>query len=667
MDVKSRIEDLRETIERHNYSYYVEAMPSISDFEFDQLMEELIKLESAYPEYADVNSPSQRVGGTITKNFQTVQHRSPMLSLSNTYNQDEIEDFIRRIQEELEGEEVEYICELKYDGVAIGIIYENGFIARAVTRGDGVQGDDVTANVKTIRSIPMKLRGDFPSDFEIRGEIFMPAESFAKLNEEREMEGLEPFANPRNSAAGSLKMQDSTEVAKRSLDSYLYFVLADRRFKTHYESLEAARSWGFKVPTEKSKFVSKAHSVSEIMDFIHYWDEHRGGLPFDIDGIVIKVNRYDQQERMGFTAKSPKWAIAYKFKAAQVSTTLEQVTYQVGRTGAITPVANLKPVLLAGTTVKRASLHNADQIEKLDLHEGDTVLVEKGGEIIPKIVGVNVDLRKPGAPAVIFPNNCPECGSELRRNEGEAQHFCPNDTACPPQITGKIEHFIGRKAMNIEGLGSETVILLHEKGLISNYADLYDLKASDILPLDRFAEKSVENMLMGIENSKSIPFERVLFALGIRHVGETVAKKLARHFGSMEALISATEEELLNVEEIGTVIAQSLMKWFEHESHRILLDRLRAAGLQFEIVKAADSSDLLAGLTFVVSGVFETYSRDGIKEVIEKNGGKVASSVSGKTNYVVAGDGMGPSKREKAEKLGVRVISEVEFNQMLGK
>lgn len=668
-DVQSRIAQLRKELEEHNYRYYTLDQPSISDREFDELLQELQKLEDENPQYFDENSPTQRVGGQVTKNFETVVHKRPMLSLSNTYNREELEDFIRRVKSGLEREEVEFVCELKYDGVAIGITYENGRFTQAVTRGDGSKGDDVSANVRTIRSVPMSLRSsDVPDEFEIRGEIFMPIDSFQNMNAQRLDEGLEPFSNPRNSASGTLKMQDSSIVASRGLDIFLYFVLTgDKRFDTHIESIEAASKWGFKTPDPKKRYIETARSADEIFDFINYWDEHRKNLPFEIDGIVIKVNRYADQEVLGYTAKSPRWAIAYKFKAEKVRTQLKEVTYQVGRTGAITPVANLEPVLLAGTIVKRASLHNKDQIEKLNLHDHDFVFVEKGGEIIPKIVGVDEDARTSESTPIQYITHCPECDTELVREEGEAQHYCPNDITCPPQQRGKVEHFISRKAMDIDGLGSETVNLLFDKGLISNAADLYELTEADLLPLDRFAEKSVERMLSGIEASKEIPFERFLFALGIRYVGETVAKKLTKSFKNLEALQSASLEQLIEVDEIGERIASSLVSYFQDDKSLELVKRFKSFGLQTEVIEAEGSTDKLTGSTFVVSGVFENYEREELKKLIELHGGKVASSVSGKTTYLVAGEGMGPSKRAKAEKLGVKIIDEGGFNELIGK
>jgi DNA ligase (NAD+) len=665
MTETERISFLRQEIARHNRLYYVDAQPEISDFEFDKLLEELIALEQKHPELFDANSPSQRVGGQVTKEFPTVTHRYPMMSLSNTYSRQEIEDFIKRIKKEIE-EPLQFVCELKYDGVAIGITYKNGELYQAVTRGDGTQGDDITTNVRTINSIPLKLQGQYPADFDIRGEIFMTLDGFKKLNDGRVEAGYEPFANPRNSTAGTLKMQDSSIVAGRPLDSFLYFVIAPQAgYAGHFESLEAAGSWGFKVPRAKDRFIARASDMEEIQQFIDYWEERREHLPFEIDGVVIKVNNYRQQEQLGATAKSPRWAIAYKYKAEQARTLLESVTYQVGRTGAITPVANLRPVLLAGTTVKRASLHNADQIAKLDLHLGDEVYVEKGGEIIPKIVGVNIANRPAGAEPVGFIGKCPECGTELQRKEGEAQHFCPNELGCPPQIKGRIEHFISRKAMNIDGLGAETIDLFFEKGLIVNYADLYDLQAEQILALERFKEKSTENIMNGLEASKQIPFPRVLYALGIRYVGETVAKKLARHYKSIDALARATMEELVEVEEIGQRIAQSVVEFFSREDNRALVSRLQQAGLQFAMEEKESAGNQLEGLKVVVSGVFSNYSRSELKELIEAHGGTNVSSVSAKTDFILAGEGMGPSKLAKAEKLGVRIVHEDEFSQMI--
>lgn len=664
-EAKEEILRLSEEINHHNYLYYVESNPMISDYEFDMLLKRLQELEQEFPEFAFEYSPTKRVGGDITKKFDSVIHRFPMLSLSNSYSEEEIVDWETRLKKSAEGE-LEYVCELKYDGVAIGIRYENGRLTRAVTRGDGTQGEDVTTNVKTIRTIPLQLKGDFPDDFEIRGEIFMPLKSFQKLNAEREENGEQLFANPRNTASGTLKMQDSKIVAERSLDSYLYGVYGnDLSLPGHFEAVQKAGEWGFKVPLTKNRFIEKTDSIDGIMNFIHYWDSARNDLPFEIDGVVIKVNDYAQQKKLGFTAKSPRWAIAYKFKAERVETKLESIVYQVGRTGSITPVANLQPVQLGGTTVKRASLHNSDQIEKLDLHDGDFVFVEKGGEIIPKIVGVNVAKRKVGAEVVKFIHNCPECNAELIRFEGEANHYCPNEDACPPQLKGKLEHFISRKAMNIDGLGAETVDMLFEKGLVKNIADLYDLTFDQVVTLDRMAEKSADNMIKGIQHSKEVPFERVLFALGIRYVGETVAKKLAKHFKNIYAIQQAKFDDLTNVDEIGERIAISVQQYFLNEDHLMILDRLKKAGLQLEIKEKAGSTTKLEGKAFVVSGVFSSFSRDEIKEVIESNGGKNVSSISSKTDFVVAGENMGPAKLKKASDLGIQILSEDEFIQLL--
>lgn len=665
-EAKEKIEALAKELSHYNYQYYVRDVSEVSDYEFDQKLEELQRLENEFPEYKLEDSPTQRVGGEVTKNFETVTHKYPMLSLSNTYSKEELEDFIKRIAKTIT-DEVEFVCELKYDGAAIGITYVDGKLSRALTRGDGTKGDDISTNVKTIGSVPLTLKGDFPAEFEIRGEIFMLLEGFAKLNQQRIEDGEEPFANPRNTASGTLKMQDSAVVASRALDSFLYAVMSDEKVAdSHYDSIMKARDWGFKVPTEDKNYIAKAKNVDEIFDFINYWEQHRHELPFEIDGIVIKVNDYAQQERLGYTAKSPRWAIAYKYKAEQVSTKLNNITYQVGRTGAITPVAELEPVLLAGTTVKRASLHNADQIEKLDLRVGDHVYVEKGGEIIPKVVGVDFDQRPPDLPAVTYATHCPECGTALIRKEGEAQHYCPNDDGCPTQIKGRIEHFISRKAMDIEGMGGETVELFVNEHLIESYADLYTLTKEQLLPLDRLAEKSAQNIIDGIEASKQIPYERVLFALGIRYVGETVAKKLARHFGNIDGLMQATEEELIDVNEIGGRIAQSVRNFFDDANKRDLVTRLKSYGLQFEVEAVEGASEALKDLTIVISGNFERFTRKEIKELIDKHGGKNTGSVSGKTDLIVAGEGMGPSKRKKAEDLGVKIIDENEFAKMIG-
>jgi DNA ligase (NAD+) len=636
--IQDKMNALVEELNQHNYNYYVLAMPTIADYEFDQKLKELIDLELAHPEFADPNSPSQKVGGDITKTFVTVRHKWPMLSLGNTYNEQDLRDFDERIRKAL-GDHFEYVCELKFDGLSISLTYENAGLVRAVTRGDGSKGDDVTTNVKTIQTIPHQLKTkDAPPVFEIRGEIFMHRAAFDRLNKEREELGEVPYANPRNFAAGTVKMQDSKEVAKRPLDCFLYSLNTDKTiFRTHWESLSTLKSWGFHV----CDHTRLAGNIDEVLEFIHHWENERFGLSYDIDGIVIKVNSYAQQQELGFTAKSPRWAISYKYKAQEVETVLEKVTYQVGRTGAVTPVANLRPVVLAGTTVKRATLHNANEILRLDLHEGDTVLVEKGGEIIPKIIQVNLDKRKSGALQVEYPTTCPECGTDLIRKEGEVAFYCPNDEACPPQIVGKIQHFIGRKAMNIDGLGDETI--------------------------ERFGEKSIDNMLKGIELSKQMPFEKVLFGLGIRYVGETVAKKLASGVKNIDNLIGASLEELVNINEIGQRIAESIIEYFQKKEHLRQIVLLKQHGLQFEAEEFAITleSDKLTGKTFVISGVFENHSREELKDLIEKNGGKMLSSISAKLNYLLAGDNMGPSKLEKANKLNVPLISEADLFEML--
>lgn len=664
--VKEKIMQLSKLINEHNYRYYVLNEPAISDRDFDLLLEELISLEKKHPELIQPDSPSQRVGGTITREFQTVVHRYPMLSLGNTYSEEELQEFNERIEKIIPGETIQFVCELKFDGVAIGLTYRNGKLVHAVTRGDGVQGDDVTANVKTIKSIPLSIDPALcPDEFEIRGEIFLPRAAFDRMNEERIDIGESTFANPRNAAAGTLKLQDSAEVGKRKLDCFLYALYGENLpYKTHEEALQACKSWGFKISADHRL----CSSMDEVMNYIHHWDIERENLPFDIDGVVVKVNSFRQQEELGFTAKSPRWAIAYKFKAQSAATELISVSYQVGRTGAITPVANLAPVFLAGTTVKRASLHNADQILKLDLHEGDTVFVEKGGEIIPKITGADPVKRKAGSKPVVFIDECPECKSTLIRKEGEAQHYCPNEKSCPPQIKGKIEHFTGRKAMNIDGMGTETIDLLVEKKLIHDIADIYTLKKEDLLALDRFAEKSAGNLIEGIEESKKVPFEKVLFAIGIRYVGDTVAKKLARHFQSIDALMSASAEQLMEAPEVGQKIAGSILEFFGDEIQRKLIVRLKEYGLQFEL-KESDRpvmlSEKLKGLTIVITGTFQKHSREDYKKMIEENGGKNGSGVTGKTNYLLAGDDCGPSKIEKAQKLGVKVIGEEAFLQLL--
>ncbi len=659
MNAEQHINQLREELRQHNYNYYVLDAAVISDYEFDMKLKTLQELEEKHPEYYDPNSPTLRVGGEVTKNFETVVHEHRMYSLDNSYSKEDLLDWEKRIKKLVDGE-VSYTCELKYDGASISLTYEDGILVKAVTRGDGIQGDNVTTNVKTINSVPLKLKGGFPPKFDIRGEIILPYKGFAKMNEERIAVGEVPYANPRNTASGSLKLQDSSETAKRPLDCLLYSIIGNRLgIVTQFESLEKAREWGFKVPVE-SKLV---HSIDEVLDFVTYWDEHRHNLPYETDGVVIKVNDLQQQEELGFTAKAPRWAMAYKFKAEQVFTTLHEITYQVGRTGAITPVANLEPVLLAGTTVKRASLHNADQIEKLDIRVGDTVFVEKGGEIIPKIIAVDFQKRDINSQPTIYITQCPECHTPLIRKEGEAQHYCPNYQGCPPQIIGRIQHYISRKAMDIDGLGGETVTLLVNENLIVNYADLYELKKEDIIPLERMAEKSAENLITGIEKSKEVPFERVLFALGIRYVGETVAKKLAKHYKYIDAIIEASEEELVSVDEIGIKIAQSVVEFFASEENRNLINRLKQYGVQLEVSaeKLANQTDTLQGETFVVSGVFEKVSRNELKKMIEDNGGKISSSISSKTSFIVAGANMGPSKLAKAKALEIPIISEDEF------
>ncbi|PWG79823.1 NAD-dependent DNA ligase LigA [Pararcticibacter amylolyticus] len=665
-EIKERMDVLVKELNQHNYNYYVLAQPTISDLEFDQKLRELADLEKEHPDLQDPDSPTQKVGGEITKTFQTVRHKWPMLSLGNTYSEQELREFDERIRKSI-GPNFEYVCELKFDGLSMSLTYEDGKLLRAVTRGDGTQGDDVTSNIKTIKRIPSKLRGTgFPDQFEIRGEVFMHRAAFERLNNERISNNEVPYANPRNFAAGTVKLQDSSEVARRPLDCFLYFLYTDKRmFKTHWESLQAVESWGFHV-CEHNK---RCSNIDEALDFIHYWGEKRFDLSYDIDGIVLKVNSYAQQDELGFTAKSPRWAIAYKYKAEEAETVLESVSYQVGRTGAVTPVANLKPVLLAGTTVKRATLHNANEIERLGLHEGDHVFVEKGGEIIPKITSVNTIKRPPNSPKIIYPSTCPECGSDLIRREGEAVHYCPNDEACPPQITGKIQHFISRKAMNIEGMGDETVETLYRKGLIEHISDLYRLyeKTDELAQMERFGEKSISNMLEGIEKSKQMPFEKVLFGLGIRYVGETVARKISAHFKNIDSLMNASLDELIAVDEIGGRIAESLIAYFKDARHLEQIEKLKAAGLQFEAEEKEVilSSSALTGKTFIISGVFADYSRDELAAIIESNGGKILSSISGKLNYLVAGENMGPSKLEKAKKLNIPIISDTELLELI--
>jgi DNA ligase (NAD+) len=665
-EIKERIDKLVAELNEHNYNYYVLARPTISDFEFDQKLEELSGLEKQHPEFLDPDSPTQKVGGDITKEFKTVKHKYPMLSLGNTYNEQDLKDFDERIRKAI-GTDFEYVCELKFDGLSISLTYQDGKLLRAVTRGDGTKGDDVTTNVKTIHRIPHRLKGkEFLPEFEIRGEVFMHRPAFDKLNNERIENGEVPFANPRNFASGTLKMQDSAEVARRPLDSFMYFLYTDKKlYNSHWESLEAVKQWGFHV-CEHAKL---CNTIDDVLKFVHFWQEKRFALSYDIDGIVIKVNSYAQQNELGFTAKSPRWAISYKYKAQEVETILEKVTYQVGRTGAVTPVANLKPVQLAGTTVKRATLHNANEIIRLDLHEKDTVLVEKGGEIIPKIISVNTEKRQPGALKVIYPNVCPECGSSLVRQEGEAVHYCPNDEGCPPQIVGKIQHFISRKAMNIEGLGAETIETFYRQGFVEHISDLYILhEKSDLLKqLDRFGERSINNMLEGIEKSKQMPFEKVLFGLGIRFVGETVAKKVAAHFKNIDSIINASFEELTSVDEIGDRIAESIIAYFKEPRHVEQIEKLRFHGLQFEseTIEIKLTSNKLADKTFIISGVFEKYSRDELKDMIEMNGGKIVSSISAKLNYLVAGENMGPAKRDKANKLNILIISDEKLLAMI--
>ncbi len=663
MNTKEIIETLRKELEQHNYNYYVLDNPVISDFEFDQKLKQLQELESQNPEFFDENSPTQRVGGSITKNFATIQHKNRMYSLDNSYSKEELLDWENRIQKILGNVPLEYTCELKYDGASISITYENATLKRAVTRGDGFQGDEVTNNIKTIKSVPLKLKENFTDEFEIRGEIILPLQGFEKMNQELIEIGETPYSNPRNTASGSLKLQDSSEVAKRPLDCLLYNLMGNFGLETHFESLQKARDLGFKVPKESIL----AKNMDEVFAFIDFWNTERHNLPYETDGVVIKVNNLHYQDELGYTAKSPRWAVAYKFKAEQVSTKLNSISYQVGRTGAITPVANLEPVQLAGTIVKRASLHNADQIAKLDVRISDVVFVEKGGEIIPKIVGVDLAQRNENSSSVHYIENCPECNSVLERKDGEAQHYCPNFYGCPPQIIGRIEHYITRKAMDIEGLGGETVALLYHSGLVKDYADLYELKKEQIIPLERMAEKSAENLINGIEKSKEIPFERVLYALGIRYVGETVAKKLAKHYKSIDALANATLLDLILVDEIGEKIAQSVVDFFSNSENVILINRLKHYGVQFELVEKESTqvSTILQGKTIVVSGKFEHFSRDGIKQAIEDNGGKVGSSISSKTDYVVAGADMGPSKLEKATSLGITILSEQDFVKII--
>ncbi len=693
-EAKKRIEQLAKELNGHNYNYYVLSKPVISDFDFDILLKELEQLEKQYPEFITPDSPTQRVGSDLTKEFKQVVHKYPMISLSNTYSKEEVQDFINRVEKTLfrstnpelpTPNSIEYICELKYDGIAIGLTYINGYLKQAVTRGDGLRGDDITANIKTIKSIPVRLTGsDYPSEFEIRGEVYMPLKSFENLNKEKEETGDIPFANPRNAASGSLKMLDPREVAKRNLESYLYSVIISSEngvrsseFATHYSLLTKAKEWGFRI----SPYIARCKNINEIFEFIDEWEKKKNHLEFNIDGIVIKVNSFRQQQLLGFTAKSPRWAIAYKFKAERVTTKLNSISFQVGRTGAITPVANLEPVQLAGTTVKRATIHNADVLQKLDLRIGDIVFIEKGGEIIPKIIAVDFNQRSADSNPTEYITECPECGTKLIRKESEAIHYCPNEKGCPPQIKGRIEHFISRKAMDIDSLGEGKVEILYNQGLIKNFADLYDLKYEDLFGIQKefydeekdkkriisFKEKTVENILKGIEESKKVTFDKVLFALGIRNVGETVAKKIVYNYKSIEAIASVTREELKEVEEIGEVIAESIINYFKDTDNLKLIERLKEKGVQMELLTTnhEQRTNILEGKSFIVSGVFSQFSRDEIKKMIDENGGKNTTSISSKTNYILAGDDMGPAKLKKAKDLGIKIISETDFLEML--
>jgi len=678
---QERINELSALLHEHNHRYYVLNQPTISDRQFDEWMRELETLEAFHPELRLPNSPTQRVGSDLSQKFEKVAHVRPMLSLSNSYSEQEIGDWLQRVKEGLGKSDVELVMELKYDGIAISLFYENGVLVRALTRGDGTQGEDVTTNVRTIKNIPLQLQGDYPNAFEIRGEIFLPKADFERMNQERSVQGLELYANPRNTASGTLKQLDSREVAKRPLRAMMYFVLCDEKIAdTHYEQVLMASNWGFPVPLTEMKMIQRVSTSEEVMSFIHHWDIHRNDLAFDIDGIVIKVNNLQAWEELGMTAKSPRWAIAYKFKAERVSTRLERITYQVGRTGAITPVANLLPVFLAGTTVKRASLHNADQIEKLDIREGDYVWIEKGGEIIPKVVAVDLEKKRASQDPHVYIDRCPECQTPLVREEGEAQHYCPNTDGCQPQMIGKLEHFVSRKAMNLEGWGVETLSAFFKDGLIKNVVDLYQLDLDQLVGFEystwdedsqefrkrSLQSKTIENLKKSLVQSKDVPFERVLFGLGIRHVGETVAKKLARAMGSIDAIMEATKETLLSVDEVGEKIADSIIQYFQNEEHRTWMTQLKESGLQISSNHVENlQSDLLATKVFVVSGVFEKYGRDEIKSLIESHGGKVSGSISAKTHYVVAGRDMGPAKLEKAKSLGIPIISEVDLDQMI--
>ncbi len=662
---QKEIQKLTEKVNYHNNLYYQKDKTEITDLEFDQLLQKLIALEEQYPQFKQADSPTQRVGGTITKEFQNVYHKYPMLSLGNTYSQKELEDFDGRVAKGLDGDPYEYFCELKFDGVSISLIYENGVLTRGITRGDGVRGDDVTFNVKTIRSIPLKINAkNIPVSFEVRGEVFMPKTVFVQLNKEREDIGEERYANARNTTSGTLKMQDSGEVAKRKLDCFVYYLLGDESgLTTHEEAVEKLEKWGFNVsPTYK-----KCKDIQNVLEYINLWENKRQALPLETDGVVVKVNSIEQQKYLGFTAKSPRWAIAYKYKAESISTKLNGITYQVGRTGAITPVAELEPVFLAGTTVKRASLHNANEIVRLDLRIDDYVFVEKGGEIIPKVTGVDLTKRKPDAKSIEYIDTCPECNTKLIRYEGEAAHYCPNINGCPPQIKGRIEHFIQRKAMDIDSLGEKTIAQLNTLGLVKSPADIYDLTREDILKLEGFKELSATNILNGIAASKKIPFESVLFAIGIRYVGKTVAEKLARHFKNIDTLAKASYEELLAAPEVGEKIAQSVVEFFKNADNRREIDRLQHAGLQFEsnLKEPEKESEVLGNKSFVISGVFQNYEREQLQDIIIKNGGRILSSISGKLDYLLAGDNMGPAKKEKAEKLGVKIISEHDFEKLL--
>ncbi len=663
-NITQQIQNLREELNLHNHNYYVLDNPSISDYDFDLKLKQLQDLENKNPDFFDENSPTQRVGGTITKSFETIAHDYRMYSLDNSYSKEDLIDWQNRVQKVLGDVDLEYTCELKYDGASISITYENGKLFRAVTRGDGFQGDDVTNNIKTIKSIPLQLKGNFPERFDIRGEIILPFAGFEKMNQELIEIGETPYSNPRNTASGSLKLKESAEVAKRPLECLLYFLIGKNLpFNSQFAGLQEARNYGFKVPNE-SKL---AKNLDEVFEFIEIWDKKRHSLPYETDGVVVKINSFAHQEELGYTSKSPRWAMAYKFKSEQVFTKLNSISYQVGRTGSITPVANLEPVQLAGTIVKRASLHNADQIAKLDIRINDTVIVEKGGEIIPKIINVDLEKRPINSQPTIYITHCPECNTELVRTEGEANHYCPNFYECPPQIIGRIQHFISRKAMDIEGLGGETVALLFNNGLVKNYADLYDLKIEQLLPLERMAQKSAENIVNGVLKSKEIPFDKVLYAIGIRFVGENGAKKLAKHYKNIDALQKATLQEMILVDDFGEKTAQSVIEFFQNSENVLIIERLTKSGIQFDLIEKInlDATNILEGKIFVVSGVFEKFSRDDLKKAIEDNGGKNGSSISAKTDFVLAGDNMGPTKLEKANQLGIKIISEDDFIEML--